>query len=144
LPRVDQFLFCEDARIEANGQLTLVRFFPGDIILLHQDGPLQLPKLTCVVVLKYMEGITSFSFQSEVSLGNEVVHRIPRVQQTRAGLGSHTLVIGYPGFHAARPGDYQFKTSIDVSGSVTTFSRRLRIGVGPGQGGGSVSTSKGN
>jgi hypothetical protein len=128
VPRLEKFLFAEDARVEASGLLTLVGFNPTDNLLLQKSAPFQLPKLTIVLVLGYMEGIGNFTVQIEVSRGSEIIQRSPPTAQSRPpGPRYHTLVTALTPFTAPGPGHYLFKAILDVSGSTTSFSRKLIV-----------------
>lgn len=118
-------------RQEANGQLTLIGVIPGDAIEVqgYQDGPIQLPMLSCVVVLDYMQDISSFEFQCEVNKGAQVIQRTPpqSAVRDRPKIRYHTMLLTFTPIAFPSIGDYQFKVTVKTGGQSTSFSRRLKI-----------------
>lgn len=126
--RLEQALFAEDIRTEQTGQLTLVGFIPGDLLLiLNPENPPFL-KLACVFVLGYMEGISSFHHQVEVTFGNEVLLRGGRAQAVRdPSKKIHSLVMAFVPPPYRGPGLYRYKLIIDVGGATHSFSKNLLV-----------------
>jgi len=131
--RLEAFLFCEQIRQEANGAATFIGVLPGASITLREPLPsgatVNLPALTCALLLDRMEGVTRFEYQCEVIKDGKVIQRTPRENATRLGPGpTHMLYLTFQPFFFPGTGDYTFKVTIQPAGNTpTSFSRRFRI-----------------
>jgi hypothetical protein len=133
MPRLDDFIVCEDARLEVSGLITLVGYFAG---VLRLPGPGNL-KLSCVVALGEMGGVERFLMQVESRLGDEVLSKsgvIECKRQPRAE--THTIVHVLSPFPAPRPGRYKLQVTIETGGVTSVYTKMLSIdmpSVGVGQ-----------
>lgn len=130
--QLEKFLFCEMARNEANGQLSLIGLHPGDQvgIQLPADAPLQLPILSCVVVLGDMDRVRTLRVQCQIRYRETEVMNTPEQTQSRPNpLKFHNLMFGFSPFPCLQgPGDYEFRITVEPQGeSPTTYSRKFRI-----------------
>lgn len=131
--RLDQFIFCEQARPEPSGQFTLIGMIPGDTLGLaggdDATEAFSLPMLTCFIVLDYMQGATELETQFEVTCGTEIIQRTPRHRDRRENTRArfHSQVFTFSPFLGPRAGDYVFKFIVDANGRVASFSRKLTI-----------------
>ena|SRR5712691_8511724 len=130
--QLEQFLFCEMARAELSGQLSLIGLHPGDqiAIQLPASTPLQLPNLSCVVILGDMERVRTLRVQCQIRyLETEVLNAPEQVQPRPAPLKFHTLMFGFSPFLCLQgPGDYEFRITVQPEEeSPTTYSRKFRI-----------------
>jgi hypothetical protein len=134
--RLDKFLFCESARNEITGQLTLVGLFQTDLLRLQTPPGItvfQLPTLTCVAIFDHMVGIASMQIQCQVTLGSQIIQQSPPMSVTRPDRNDrfHTVTIAFSPFQGPSAGDYTFKLTMEAGGETTSFSRRLRIEIVP-------------
>ena len=129
--RLENFLFCEMARNEANGQVSLIGLFPGDIMILGlpEGIPLQLvPNLHCVVILSGMQTVRGIRYQCQVrSKGLEIVagadEHIPRPPPLTP---FQSLMFGFSPFPCTQgEGDYEFRITVQPDGvaTPTTYSK---------------------
>lgn len=136
--RLEQILFCEMARNEVNGQLSLIGLYPGDLILiqraeapLKQDAVIQLlPNLSCVVILGGMERVTALRYQLQVKHGtSEVLAVPPQAVQRPAALPFQNLLFAFSPFPCTQGfGDYEFRITVEPDSAVpTTYSKRIKI-----------------
>lgn len=130
--QLEKFLFCEMARNEANGQLSLIGLHPGDQITLQLPAniPLQLiPNLSCVVILGDMGRVRTLRVQCQIRHRETEVMNTPEQIQTRPPLEFHNLMFGFSPFPCSQgPGDYEFRITVEPEGeSPTTYSRKFRI-----------------
>lgn len=132
--RLDKLLFCEFARGEQSGDVTLLGFMPADEIAVTPAGPAgaavrALPSLTCVAVLSHMQNVHHLRTVWEVRLNNEVIQRSAPLDIDRGNpsLRFHTLIMRFLPFSVPKEGDYWFKVIVEAGGETTSFSRRLRI-----------------
>jgi hypothetical protein len=140
--RLEEFLFCEMARDEANGQLTLIGLFPGSMITyqLPVDAILQvIPNLAAVVILGDMERVRRLKSQCVVKHDNHdvVTTAAQEIQRPVAPVPFQSLVFGFLPFPCTRgPGDYEFRVTVhpDDAPSPVTFSKRFTVNrVSPSQ-----------
>jgi len=135
--RLEQFLFCEMARNEANGQLSLIGLYPGDIVRVQQQPqPIPtaisiLPNLHCVVILGDMERVTALKFQMQVKHGrDEVLAVAPEtIQRPTPRTPFQSLLFGFSPFPCTQgAGDYEFRITVKSDDAApTTFSKRFTI-----------------
>lgn len=130
---LEQFLFCEMARNEANGQLSLIGLLPGDQIAvqLPAEVPLQsIPNLCCVVILGDMKKVRSVRVQCQIRHDETEMMNTPDQVQLRPNpLEFHSLMFSFAPFPCLQgPGDYEFRVTAQPEGeSPTTYSRKFRI-----------------
>jgi hypothetical protein len=131
--RLEKFLFCEMARNEANGQVSLVGLHVGDetIVQVPREIPLEIiPNLHCVVILGDMERCRKIRVQLQVQNQGRVLLVSPD-QQTLIPTPKkfHNLLFGFAPFPCTGgPGDYEFRVTVQPEGeSATTFARMFRI-----------------
>jgi hypothetical protein len=134
--RLEQFLFCEMARNEVNGQLSLIGVYSGSqvTIELPENAPLQLlPNLHVVVTLADMQRVARFRYQCVVKHDNIDVITVP-VQEIERPIPAppfQNLLFGFSPFLLTRgPGDYEFRVIVQPQAepAPTTFSKRFRVG----------------
>lgn len=129
--RLEKFLFCEVARQEKSGQLTILGLIPADRIGFEvgPNTPIELVSFCCVVVLDYMQGIRTVTYQLEVKFGDQVIQRTPSATANRddPSARNHVFVVSIQPFAFPGAGDYTFKLIVQSEGETTSFSRRLRV-----------------
>src|SRR6266498_4644567 len=132
--QLEKFLFCEMARTEANGQITLVGLHSGDLLIIQRerDDPDQfvIPNLACVVVLGDMEKVKSLRFQCKVRFGDTEVMNTPE-QPLALTIPRPfcNIVFGFSPFPCLQGiGDYEFRLTVQPeTAAPTTYSRKFRI-----------------
>lgn len=133
--RLEEFLFCEMARNEQNGQLSLVGLYPGSTVIfqLPPEIALQLiPNLHAVVILGQMERISGLRYQCDVKQGGHDIITTPsqHVERPTPLPPFQNLLFGFSPFPCTRgPGDYNFRITVQPDGAAnpTTYSKRFRI-----------------
>jgi hypothetical protein len=130
--QLEKFLFCEMARNEANGQISLIGLHHGDQITvqLPASAPLLIPNLSCVVILGDMSRVRTLHVQCQIRLRETEVMNTPEQIQARLNpLKFHTLMFGFSPFPCLQgPGDYEFRITVQPEGeSPTTYSRKFGI-----------------
>lgn len=132
--RPDSFLFCEMVRVEANGQHSIIGFYPGNTIVIS-EAPVHFPVLSCLAIFDNMQGISTMRVQCEVKLGSVTMFTTPpqEVSRDNIRLRYHTLTFAFSPFQAPRLGDYEFKITLEVAGKATSFTRRLHIQQAPAE-----------
>ena len=123
MPTAEDFVLCEDARLEVGGLLTLVGYIPGAISL---PGPGNL-RITCVLVLQEMTGIERFLLQLEVSVGKDVLYKSGVIECKRHAAEAHTIVHVIQPFPTPRPGKYVVRATLETSTATTNFDKVLRV-----------------
>ncbi|SRR6266581_3575528 len=131
--QLEKFLFCEMARNEANGHLSLIGLFPGDLMIvqLPEGTPLQLvPNLSCVVILGDMDRVRTLRVQCQIRhRETEVLNAPDQIQERLNPMEFHNLMFGFSPFPCLQgPGDYEFRITVKPGEeSPTTYSRKFRI-----------------
>src|SRR5713226_2913361 len=131
--QLEKFLFCEMARNEANGQVSLIGLHPGDQITvqLPAEVTLQLiPNLSCVVILGDMDRVRTLRVQCQIQHRETEMLNTPEQMQERPNpLEFHNLIFGFSPFPCLQgPGDYEFRITVQPEGeSPTIYSRKFRI-----------------
>ena len=134
--RLEQFLFCEMARNEANGQLSLIGLYPGDMLLVQQSKEqgatfALLPNLHCVVILGDMERVSKLKFQLQVKHGQSEVLTVEAqtIDRVAPRTPLHTLLFGSSPFPCTQGvGEYEFRVTVQPDDAApTTYSKRFKI-----------------
>lgn len=133
--RLEQFLFCEMARNEAHGQISLIGLYPGDLIIIQEPretpGTLRLlPNLHCVVILGDMERVARLRHQLQVKHGTTEVLALPEqtIQRQERTL-FQTLLFGFSPFPCTQgTGEYEFRVTVQPDDAApVTYSKRFKI-----------------
>ena len=132
--RLEKFLFCEMARNEVNGQISLIGLFPGDLIIvgLPEDVPFNLlPNLHCVVILGDMRQVRTLRYQCQVRSGGLDIVTTPEQSVDRPELAPYqTLMFGFTPFPCTQgPGDYEFRITVQPQEAAhpTSYTRVFSI-----------------
>ena len=132
--QLEKFLFCEMARNEANGQISLIGLHPGDLMTIERqrDAPREfvIPNLSCVVVLGDMDGVRNIRFQCQVRYGNtEVLNTPEQLMALPVPRRFCNIMIGFSPFPCLQGiGDYEFRLAVQPERQPPmTFSRKFRI-----------------
>ena len=112
--QLEQVLFCEMARNEASGQVSLIGYYVGDEIAYETTSSASieiLPNLHCVVVLGDMDGIRRIRMQCQVRFLDKEVLNTPEQDQSVADPKKFfTIMFGFSPFPLTQgPGDYEFR-----------------------------------
>lgn len=131
--QLEQFLFCEMARNEVSGQVSLIGLHIGDEITLEmpRDVPLQmLPNLSCVVILGDMQSVRNVRVQCQIRFREQEVLNTPQ-QNTPIPVPRkfHNILLGFAPFPCLQgPGDYEFRITVQPgTDSPIIYSRKFRI-----------------
>lgn len=130
---LEKFLFCEMARNEANGQVSLIGLHVGDqiIVQMPRDVPLNLlPNLSCIVILADMQSVRSLRMQCQVRfLDKEVLATPPQDTPIPNPQKFHNLLLGFSPFPCLQgPGDYEFRITVQPgSNQPVTYTRKFSI-----------------
>ena len=135
----EDFIVCEDVRLEVSGMMTLVGFFAG-ALRIPNPGTL---KLSFALVVEGMKGIDRFLLMVETKLGKEVLSKTGVIECKRqASVDSHTIVHTISPFPAPRPGKYDIKVTIETSTVTESFTKTISIDIGPNDPGKRPTTTK--
>lgn len=125
--KLEDFIVCEDVRLEVSGMMTLVGFFAG-ALRIPTPGSL---KLSFALVVEGMKGIDRFLLMVETKLGKEVLSKTGVIECKRQPqVDSHTIVHTISPFPAPRPGMYDIKVTIETSTATETFTKTIAIDIG--------------
>lgn len=126
--RQEDFIVCEDVRLEVSGMMTLVGFFAG-ALRIPSAGSL---KLSFALVVEGMKGIDRFLLMVETRLGKEVLSKTGVIECKRQPqVDSHTIVHSIHPFPAPRAGKYDIRVTIETSAGTETFTKTIAIDIGP-------------
>ena len=131
--QLEHILFCEMARNEASGQVSIIGYYVGDAIgfELPLEVPLQMiPNLSCVIVLGDMDHVRTVRMQCQVRfLEKEVLNTPTQDQVISDPKKYYTLLFGFAPFPCLQgPGDYEFRFIIQPgTDAPTTYARKFRI-----------------
>jgi hypothetical protein len=130
---LEKFLFCEMARNEANGQVSLVGLHVGDQIIVQMpaDVPLNLlPNLSCVVILGDMKSVRRLRMQCQVRFLDKEVLATPAQDTVIANPQQfHNILLGFSPFPCLQgPGNYEFRITVQAgTDAAVTYSRQFSI-----------------
>lgn len=126
--KVEDFLICEDVRLEVSGLMTLVGYFAGALRIPNPGGL----KLSFVMVIDGMMGVDRFLLMVETRLGKEVLSKTGVIECRRqASVDSHTIVHAINPFPAPRPGKYEVRVTLETSTKTETFTKSFAIDIAP-------------
>jgi hypothetical protein len=132
--RLEEFLFCEMARNEANGQISLIGLFPGDLLIVGLPPEVEfnmIPNLHCVVILGGMDRVQGLRYQCAVRSNAADVITVPSEHINRPEpLPLQNLLFGFQPFPCSQgPGDYEFRVTVqpDDAPTPTTYSKTFKI-----------------
>jgi hypothetical protein len=126
--KLDDFIVCEDVRLEVSGLMTLVGFFAG-ALRIPTPGNL---KLSFVMVMSEMKGTDRFLLQIETKLGKEALYRSGVLECRRdPAVDSHTIVHTINPFKAPGPGKYDLRVTVEAGGQTHAFSKIISLDIGP-------------
>lgn len=126
--KLEDFVVCEDVRLEVSGMMTLVGFFAG-ALRIPNPGSL---KLSFALVVEGMKGIDRFLLMVETRLGKETLSKTGVIECKRQShVDSHTIVHTISPFPAPRPGKYDIRVTLETSTVTETFTKTIAIEVGP-------------
>ena len=131
--QLEEFLFCEMARSEASGQVSLIGLHAGNelTIQLPPRATLQLiPNLSCVVVLGDMQSVRSVRMQCQIRYKEQVVLNTPeQVTPIPTPKKFFNIMLNFAPFPCLQgSGDYEFRVTVQPGpDSPTTYSRKFRI-----------------
>jgi hypothetical protein len=133
--RLEAFLFCEMARNEANGQISLIGLYPGSMVIIGGlppgDTAPTIPNLHAVVILGEMQGVRSFRQQCTVRSNGVDVVTVPGDQIVRPDpLPFQNIIFGLSPFPCTQGfGEYEFRITIQPDGSAhpTTYSKTFTV-----------------
>lgn len=126
--KLEDFIVCEDVRLEVSGLMTLVGFFAA-ALRIPTPGNL---KLSFVMVMSEMKGLDRFLLQIETRLGKEVMNKSGVLECRRdATVDSHTIVHTINPFQAPRPGKFELRVTVEAAGQTHAFSKYIMIDIGP-------------
>lgn len=126
--KLDDFIVCEDVRLEVSGLMTLVGFFAA-ALRIPTPGNL---KLSFVMVMSEMKGIDRFLLQIETRLGKETLYRSGVLECKRdPAVDSHTIVHTINPFQAPRPGKFDLRVTVEAAGQTHAFSKIITLDIGP-------------
>ncbi len=126
--KVEDFIVCEDVRLEVSGLMTLVGFFAGALRIPNPGGL----KLSFVLVVNGMHGIDRFLLLVETRLGKETLSKTGVIECKRQpSVDSHTIVHTIAPFPAPRPGMYDIRVTLETSTGAETFTKTIAIDISP-------------
>jgi len=124
MPKLIDFVLCEDARLEVGGLMTLVGYLPGAV---RVPGPGNL-RVVCVLVLEEMVGVERLLMQVETFLGEQSLYKSGVVECRRQpNVEGHTIVHAIAPFPAPAPGRYLVRVMIEIAGQTTIHEKRVGI-----------------
>jgi hypothetical protein len=125
--KLDDFIVCEDVRLEVSGLMTLVGFFAA-ALRIPTAGNL---KLSFVMVMSEMKGCDRFLLMIETRLGKDVLTKSGVMECKRdPTVDSHTIVHTINPFPAPRAGRYELRVTVEAAEN-QTFTRGVTIDIGP-------------
>lgn len=126
--KLEEFILCEDVRLEVSGLMTLVGYFAGALRIPMPGGL----KLSFVMVVDGMYGIDRFLLMVETRLGKETLSKTGVIECKRQPtVDSHTIVHTINPFPAPRPGKYEVRVTIEASAKTETFSKSFALDINP-------------
>lgn len=125
-PKLENFLFCRDAEVRPNGLATIHELFSG---LLLVPGPGLFPRVTVVLMLSGMQGISKTRTTYEIKVENELIASGGAGQEERdPTFDYHIHRHEMANFPVSRPGVYTVRIGLEYdTGIAGVYSSKFRV-----------------